>query len=41
MLENIIIDELATKKLHKDLDRVESIDDIFQLLLDQVEKEDE
>ena len=40
-MENIFIDELATKRLHKEIDAVESIDDIFQLLLDQVEKEEE
>ena len=40
-MENIIIDELATKRLHKALEGTESLEHIFQILMDQVEKEEE
>jgi hypothetical protein len=40
-MENIFIDKLATKRFHKELDKIENIEDIFKLLMEQIEKEEE
>ena len=40
-MENIFIDELATKRLHKQLEKLESMEDILEFLTEKVEAEEE
>ena len=41
MNNNIIIDEVATKRFHKELEQIENIEDMFELLLQQIQSEQE
>ena len=39
--KELIIDEVATKRLHKAIEAAQSEEDIFKLLINQIEKEKE
>lgn len=39
--KELIIDEVATKRLHKQLEKLESMEDILEFLTEKVEAEEE
>ena len=39
--KELIIDEVSTRRLHKQLEKLENMDDILEFLIEKVETEEE